>query len=919
MQHFFKVSFLLLLLFTSDFLTFGQEIKEIDILINKSNLNSIGEKGDLQINARAYEIYEMDINSLEKQLSGVMKTTDTDSGFIAQISLPHFDGNTYLYNVKLNTTMSSGLQKKFPKIRSYDAYGVNIPSKAKIDITHKGFHAMIMTAGKNTIYIDPAIKGLNSHYMVYDRKDFISENEKTCYVNSDQRNDKRDKDFFNAKDYLNCEMRIYRFAVAATVEYTNFHGGNISDAIAAQVTTMNRVNGIYERDLGVTLSIIPDNNLIIYEGDLSTDPYSNGDAFSMLSENQTNIDAEIGSANYDIGHVFGTNSGGVAGLGVICVNNQKAKGVTGSNAPVNDPFDVDYVAHEVGHQFGANHTQNNSCQRNTATAMEPGSASTILGYAGICPPNVQNNSDDHFHGVSLQEMGNRISTTSCATESPIANSAPIIESTNANTYIPANTPFALTAFASDEDGDVLSYCWEQMDNQISTQPPESSSSGGPNFRSYSPANIPTRYFPSLENLVSSSPFALNWEVIPSVSRTMIFRVSVRDQPLNVTGCTDYTDVTVTTVEDAGPFVVLYPSEEDIVWGGFEGETVTWDVANTNEAPINCDTVDIFLSVDGGLTYPITLASNVPNNGSAEIIVPNIPTTTARVMVMCADGTFFDISDNNFEIVELNNDFVLDVSPKVINVCTPESAAFLIGIDSLDGFNDPVNLSINGLPDGALATFSNETVIPADSTILSISKTDAVSPGSYILTLEAISSTGTKTKEIELIVRSGTPPNVVQLSSAEGSGNDSLIWKASTEVDVFYEVQIATDDQFTNIIDEASGLTATSYSSNELSPSSTYFWRIRAVTVCGKSQWTAPYFDPAKVTIFPNPTIGDITVSWVGEVDKIEVFDAVGKLVDRFQIGNGITKDINLSKYRAGVYHISIFSKEGRFIYEVIKL
>lgn len=919
MNQIVKVTIAILSLFLFQFICFGQEIKEIDFLIKKSTVNSIEQRGELQIKASAFEIFEMNSDTLQDQLAGVMKTNESSSGFIGQIELPHPDGKTHRYNVKLNTTMSEGLQAKFPKIRSYDAYGVDIPAKAKLDITQHGFHAMIMQAGVSTIYIDPAVKNATSHYIVYHRSDFQSQKDRECFVTTDQNKDTEKDDFFYEKNYLSCELRTYRLALAATVEYTNFHGGIVADAIAAQLTTINRVNGIYERDLGVTFSIVANNDLIIYEGDPDMDPYSNGNAGAMLGENQTNIDAVINSANYDIGHVFGTNSGGIAGLGVICSNGQKAYGVTGSPAPINDPFDVDYVAHEVGHQFGANHTQNNSCQRNQATAVEPGSASTILGYAGICSPNVQNNSDDHFHGISLQEIGDRISSTSCAVKTDVSNVPPIISGTNANVYIPASTPFALTAFASDSDGDVLSYCWEQMDNEISPQPPESTSTGGPNFRSYSPVNNPTRYFPRLQSQISNNPFVFRWEVLPTVDRTMNFRVTVRDQPLNVAGCSDFTDVTVTPVADAGPFVVLYPSDNGIVWGGLDDETVTWDVANTDIAPINCDTVDIFLSIDGGLTYPITLATNVPNIGSAEVIVPNLSTTTARVMVMCSSGTFFDISDENFEIVELKNDFVFSVDSEQANVCTPEKAEYTIFIDSLDGFNDPVNLSINGLPDGALATFSNETVIPADSTILSISNTDAVSPGSYILTIEAISSTGTKTKEIELIVRSGTPPNVVQLSSAEGSGNDSLIWKASKEVDVFYEVQIATDDQFTNIIDEASGLTATSYSSNELSPSSTYFWRIRAVTVCGKSQWTAPYFDPAKVTIFPNPTIGDITVSWVGEVDKIEVFDAVGKLVDRFQIGNGITKDINLSKYRAGVYHISIFSKEGRFIYEVIKL
>jgi len=919
MHSFLKILIPVLSFVLFQTLALGQEIKQIDFQTQRTTTAAIQELGELQIKAIEYTLFEMDIETLRDELLGVAKTTDPTSGFTGQIEIPHPDGETYLYNVKLNTTMSEGLQETFPQIRSYDAYGVDLPAKAKIDITPKGFHAMIMQAGESTIFIDPAINGNTSHYIVYHLKDFQTDKKLECLVTSEQRNDTLKSDFFIEKNFLSCELRTYRLAVSATVEYTNYHGGNITSAAAAQVTSINRVNGIYERDLAVTFSIIPNNNLIIYEGDPNTDPFSNGNSFAMLGENQTNTDAVIGSANYDIGHVFGTNSGGVAGLGVICLNGQKARGVTGSNAPVNDPFDVDYVAHEMGHQFGGNHTQNNNCNRNNATAMEPGSASTILGYAGICQPNIQNNSDDHFHGISLQEIGSRVEMTSCEARTPLTNNPPIINGTNANVYVPASTPFALTAFAFDPDGDVLSYCWEQMNNQVSTQPPVSTSFGGPNFRSFSPVNSPTRYFPSFANQISNSPFALRWEVVPTVSRTMNFRITVRDQPLNVAGCADYTDVTVTTVADAGPFVVLYPSDEDIIWNAFDNETVTWDVANTNEAPINCDTVDIFLSIDGGLSYPITLATNVPNNGSAVITVPNLSTKKARVMVMCSSGTFFDISDNNFEIVRLKNDFVVSVNPPLAHVCTPENATFIVHVDSLDNFNDPVELSISGLPNGAIATLADQTLIPEDSTTLTISNTLAIDPGVYSLTLEATSTTGTKTNEIELIIRSGTPATVVQLSPAEGSGDAPIVWEASPEIGVTYDIQIASDDQFTALIDEATGLTSTSYISDELTPSSNYFWRIRAVTDCGKSAWTAPYFDAEKVTLFPNPTTDNLTISWIGEVTRIEISDATGKIVERRQFNKGTSTVFDLSRHRAGVYHISISSNTGRFVYDVVKL
>ena len=919
MNRFFKVIFVFFLLIFFHTSFFAQEVKKIDYLIENFTSDFVDQREKLQIKVEEFQIFELGIQSLRNQLVGVMRTTDPSKGFIAQVELPHPDGNTYLYNIKLNTTMSEGLQEKFPQIRSYDAYGVDFPAKAKIDITQHGFHAMIMRSEESTIYIDPALKGEVNQYIVYQRKDFKSENERECLVTSEENNNKFKNDFVPEKSYLSCELRTYRLALAATVEYTDYHGGTKADAIAAQVTTMNRVNGIYERDLAVTMTIISNNDLIVYEGDPDDDPFTNGNSFAMLVENQTNTDEVIGSPNYDIGHVFGTNSGGVAGLGVICINGAKARGVTGSPAPTNDPFDVDYVAHEMGHQFGANHTQNNGCNRNLATAMEPGSGSTIMGYAGICAPNVQNNSDDHFHGISLQELGTRISQSSCENRTTLDNSAPVITGTNAGVYIPARTPFALTAFAEDADGDILSYCWEQMDNETSIQPPDSSSTRGPNFRSYSPVNDSTRYFPRLQSLTSSSPFATTWEVLPSVSRTMNFRVTVRDKPLNIAGCADFMDVTISTVDSIGPLVVLYPSEQGISWGGLEEETVTWDVANTDLDPVNCDTVDIFLSVNGGSSYPITLAKNVPNTGSALIEVPNVSTSGARVMVMSSSGTFFNISDNNFQIVKLTNDFTLNVDSSQINICEPEDAIFNIDIGSLDDFNDPVELSVSGLPDEAIVTFSKETVIPADTSVLSISNTFEIAPGVYEFTIEATSSTGTKTEDVELIVRSAAPPLVKLLSSAKGSGNDPLTWEEAQGIDITYEIQIATDEGFNNLIDEATGLTTTSYTSDVLSPSSTYYWRVRAVTVCGKSPWTIPYFEPDEVKIFPNPTIDVVTISWVGEIDEIEVSDAMGKIVYRHSVGTETELEIDMRNLSGSVYHISVSSDRGRHVYDVIKL
>lgn len=606
--------------------------------------------GTRMIVPEKYLNYKLDIQDMKSRLQQATLKSDL-SGSPVYISLPHADGQVRQYRVYLNTVMHPQLAAAFPEIRAYDAIATDgSGNTAKLDITPQGFHAMILSPREATVYIDPYSFGGGDveHYIVYSRKDFHTDKGFSCHTGSIDVGQEE----ITPKAFGTCELRTYRLALSATGEYTAFHGGTVTLAQAAQVTTMNRVNGIYERDMAITMVIIPNNNLLIYTNGTS-DPYSNGNPNSMITQNQSNTNSVIGSANYDIGHVFGTNSGGLAGLGVVC-GNQKARGVTGSAAPVGDPFDIDYVAHEMGHQFAGNHSFNNSCSgnRNNATAVEPGSGSTIMAYAGICAPNVQSNSDDHFHGRNLQEIGTFItgSAHTCPVKTPLANEAPVLTGTAGNVTIPANTPFALTATATDADGNTLTYCWEQNNNQISTQPPVATATGGPNFRSNSPTESPTRYFPSIASQLSGT--ASTWEVLPSVTRTMNFRVTVRDNAPGG-GCNDHGDITVTTTSTAGPFLVNYPSDAGISWSVGSTKTVTWSVANTTAAPVSCANVNIMLSVDGGVTFT-TILAGTPNDGSQQITVPNSVTTQAIIMVICENGTFFDISNNVFAITTSTN-------------------------------------------------------------------------------------------------------------------------------------------------------------------------------------------------------------------------------------------------------------------------
>lgn len=603
---------------------------------------------------------ELDVIAIEQWLATVDATPLEEAQKV--IALPTPEGGHEHFVIARTPIMERDLATRFPEISTFTGRSLDRPgSTLKMDITPHGLHAMILALDGDPIYIDPFAYGDRRHYIVYRKSAFRKTlPESFSYCSYEQVNDLEEQ-ARRSEEWIeemgpdragDCQLRTYRLALACTGEYANYHGSNTTNnnksfALAAMVTTMNRVNGIYERDATLRMIMVANNDQLIYLNG-STDPYSNGNGGTMLGQNISNCNAVIGSANYDIGHVFSTGGGGVAYLNSPCTSN-KAGGVTGQPNPVGDPFDIDYVAHEMGHQYGGNHTQNNACNRSANAAYEPGSASTIMGYAGICSPNVQSNSDALFLGYSMMEMAANItvgSSSGCPVISSSNNNAPTVNA-GADRTIPRSTPFVLTATASDVNaGQTLTYAWEQMNNQVSTQPPVSTSTGGPNFRALLPNASPMRYFPNLGAVLSNT--TPTWEVLPSVGRTMNFKVTVRDN-LTGSGCNAQDDVVITVSGTAGPFVVTQPNT-NVSWEAGSVRTITWNVANTNVSPVNAANVDILLSTDGGNTYPFTLAASTANDGSQIVTLPSgVATTTARVMVKASANVFYDVSDQNFSI------------------------------------------------------------------------------------------------------------------------------------------------------------------------------------------------------------------------------------------------------------------------------
>lgn len=618
--------------------------------------SSVANQNERQIIPQKYRLVALDLAALQAQLAQAPQENSEAARNTARlISLPLPDGTFGRFRIVESPIMAPELAAQFPAIKTYAGQGIDDPTATvRFDWTPTGFHALLIAAS-GTVYIDPYQRNDTTTYISYYKRDFVAPTTKQFVEQPPLVFDAKRAEALSAlaaqgvPRSAGTQLRRYRLAVAATGEYTQFHGGTVNQALGAIVTTINRVTGVYEREVAVRLTLVANNHTIIYTNP-NTDPYTNNDPGALLDENQAIIDSEIGNNNYDVGHVFSTGGGGLAALGVPCVTGWKAQGETGSSSPVGDPFDIDYVAHELGHQFGANHTFNGNAgacngNRNGSTAYEPGSGSTIMAYAGICgAQDLQPHSDDDFHTVSFDEIV--IYTTqgdgnSCATITATGNTPPVPDA-GASYTLPKQTPFTLTGSATDANNDPLTYEWEEFDLGPTGA---SSSTNPPFFRSFVATTSPSRTFPKWSNIINNTTTI--GEVLPNTTRTLNFRFIARDNRSGGGGV-NYDSTTVNVTTAAGPFQVTAPNTA-VTWNVGSNQTVTWNVASTNSAPVNCATVNIRLSTDGGLTYPVALANGVTNNGSASIIVPAQNTTSARVQVACATNIFFDISNVNFTI------------------------------------------------------------------------------------------------------------------------------------------------------------------------------------------------------------------------------------------------------------------------------
>ncbi len=616
--------------------------------------------------------FDADEQALREFLALVPHEQTGDDSYTILLPMP--DGTQTSYSIVESPIMEAALAAKYPEIKTFKVRGIDDPgASGRVDISQKGFRAMLFTA-QGRVFIDPEMTSLTpGRYVSQLRNASDSGGTFRCSTG----------ELVSSKSVLqvsssNLSFRMpgnyitYRIAVAATPEYVvavNTGGTPLADASAAITTTINRVNEIYERDLGIRLIIVGDNDLLIDVNDDNN--FSNDNGLALLLENQIWIDNALGIDKYDIGHIFSTGGGGVAVLESVCDNStslalvdqgSSAMGVTGLSNPTGEIFHIDFVAHEIGHQFGAEHSFNGttaSCSGNRslfATTFEPGSGSTIMAYAGICGvESIQNMSDATFHAGSISQINGFASVGGGSTciNTIVSASNPAEPTANAgiDRTIPLNTAFLLQGTGGDTDGDTLSYQWDQMDAGTATSSTTLGEDFGDNalFRSYLPQATGDRDFPALGTQVADGPIDLS-EALPCTARIINFRLTVRD---NKSGqATD--DVRLTVDGASGPFRITSHDTAQTIFTNSGSFILNWDVANTSTGAVNCANVDIDLLTFGAGhgEYSVTsLATIVSNNGNALVRFPDPikSSSLARLRVKCSSNIFYDISDADLVI------------------------------------------------------------------------------------------------------------------------------------------------------------------------------------------------------------------------------------------------------------------------------
>jgi chitodextrinase len=781
---------------------------------------------------KSTQLFELNVNALKQALANSPKRSELTRTSSVIVSFPNEDGKLENFRIVEASNMEPALAAKYPNIKSYVGQGVENPTASiHFSLSPLGLQTMLVNADKSAVFIEPYTTDLNT-YAVYKKSDKNASLSKfDCSVIDIAKADLKASNALafrpNADDG---NLRTYRLAMSVTGEYTTYFGGTKALALAAINNTMTRVNGVFEKDFGVHMNLIANTDAVIYTS-ASTDPYSaSASKANWNIELQNTLTATIGNANYDIGHLFGGDGGGgnAGCIGCVCKNpttavpKGKGSGYTspGDGIPAGDNFDIDYVAHEMGHQFGGNHTFTHSNESGSIAQKEPGSGSTIMGYAGITALDVQPHSDAYFHAITIQQITDYIKTTTCQTTTVTGNAIPTANA-GLDYTIPKSTPFMLTGASTDANGDIVTYNWEQMDSQTTAAAPSATKTTGVNFRSYNASNSPTRYFPKMSSVLTGATTTAGTEIaveaLSSVARTMNFRMTVRDN--HAGGPANNSDDAVVTVNaTAGPFAVSVPNTTVSYVGG-STQTFTWAVAGTTANGVNCANVDILLSTDGGLTYPVTILAATPNDGTQAVTVPNIAGTQNRIMIKGSNHIFFDVSNANFTITGGVVDTTAPTAPAALTAtATTTTTTNLSWTAATD------NVAVTGYEvsqDGVLKTTVSGTTYNVTGLTQSTTYNFTVKAKDAAGNLSAVSNTAVVTTTTPVVdTTAPTAPSALTASETTTT-TTNLSWTAATD-----NVAVTGYDVYQGATLKAT-VTGTTYAVTGLTAATAYTFTVKA--------------------------------------------------------------------------------------------
>lgn len=860
-----------------------------------------------------YNLYQVNLENLSERLRQVSSVDDgLDEELKVVLDIPVGGGDVLPFAVYEQPVMEKGLQARYPQLKAYKGYSLTNPAvQVWFTLSPHGFSGAVTTQD-GIVYIDQMFDNDKTQYLVYP----VDTYKNNPYAGiplcgTEHAKGEKSQAFmpFN-RSAGEVEMRVYRLAMACTGEWGRVASrGTVEKCLADMNIMVTRLTQIYESELAIRFVLVNDNDKIIFIDPL-TDPYVGSDmARTILPTNTGVLNERIGANNYDIGHVLSIcfDVGGVAQLGSACQSN-KGNGVTCFN---NNNFEyavASIMAHEVGHQFDATHTFN-SCapsQENAtaSTAYEPGSGTTIMSYGGLCGvDNVFGGSDAYFHVASLEQMLEKTlpggDAYNCAQKIASGNINPDIVMPAGGFTIPRSTPFELTAAATDADGDALTYRWEQYN--LGPQSTLGSPVGtAPLFRSFNGTSSPTRFFPAISKIFRNQ-LTTKEEILPSITRNLTFKCVVKDnKPAGVGVVWDQVSFEVTA--DAGPFTITYPKLDAKFDIGDEVE-VTWDVANTNVAPVNCKSVNIYVSYNEALHTGdpnlVLVAQEVPNNGSRKIVIPNKVSNKVNFVIKAADNIFLTTSVLPSIVQTPTSPTVYaDIDQEVVTTCLPATPEFVFSTSGLGGLTDSIHFEIaEGLPGGAVVSFSENKVLPGESSVLSLNMDDVQGKGTAEIAVRIF------VPGVDTIIRyvrvHYTATNLDPLNTvlpADGTTGGSVLpvftWDANSDA-ALYRIQLATNPSFDagTVVFEVTRTGVTTFTSSViLEKSAVYYWRVRAENPCKNGEWSAVKAFSTEVLSCQEFKSGPLTIN-ISASGKPTVETALNVGIE------GLVSDLNVSLIR----------------------